>query len=107
MILEITPVTQTVQIDDGKTSVVVDLVQPSVDVQALGAQGPKGDPGGPGAQGAPGQPGEPGPPGPPGPSTIGGFPIVMAEIAENDVIIFQSQAWTNTPQPNLTDGGNF
>lgn len=49
-----------------------------------------------------------GPPGPPGPNTIGGYPIALSGTPNNyDALMFNSGAWTNIPQTEITDGGNF
>lgn len=45
--------------------------------------------------------------GPAGPNEIGGFPIAVADAKENDTLLLKSWAWKNTPQEDLTDGGNF
>ena len=98
MIVEVFPVAQSVEITDGTTTVTVAVVQPTVDVQALGQQGPKGDPG------------EPGPAGPPGPSNateIGGFPVEFTAAASGDILAFGSNKIVNIQAPTITDGGNF
>lgn len=48
-----------------------------------------------------------GPVGPAGPNSIGGFPVVVQEAEENDMLQLKSWAWRNIPQEALTDGGNF
>ena len=49
-----------------------------------------------------------GPPGPPGPNSIGGYPIALAGTPNNyDALMFNAGAWTNIPQTEITDGGNF
>ena len=48
-----------------------------------------------------------GPVGPAGPNEIGGFPVMVQDAAENDMLQLKSWAWKNTPQEALTDGGNF
>ena len=45
--------------------------------------------------------------GPPGPSSIGGFPIDVEDLEKGDLLIFETQNWTNTNKINITDGGNF
>ncbi len=45
--------------------------------------------------------------GPPGPSAIGGFPINVAGLSNFDALMFLSNEWTNIPQTEITDGGNF
>ncbi len=51
--------------------------------------------------------GLPGPPGPPGGATIGTYSIVVSGIAANDLLAFNGNNWTNLPQEQLTEGGNF
>lgn len=49
-----------------------------------------------------------GPPGPPGPNTIGGYPVSLSGTPNNyDALMFNAGAWTNIPQTEITDGGNF
>lgn len=48
-----------------------------------------------------------GPQGIPGPNEIGGFPVMLADPQEDDMLQLKSWAWQNTPQEALTDGGNF
>jgi hypothetical protein len=49
-----------------------------------------------------------GPPGPPGPNEIGGYPITLGGTPNNyDALMFNSGVWTNIPQVEITDGGNF
>lgn len=48
-----------------------------------------------------------GPPGPPGPNTIGGYPISIADPSNYDALMFVDNEWTNVPQTEITDGGNF
>jgi len=48
-----------------------------------------------------------GPPGPPGPNTIGGYPISIADPSNYDALMFLDNEWTNVPQVEITDGGNF
>lgn len=49
-----------------------------------------------------------GPPGPPGPNSIGGYPIALSGAPNNyDALMFNAGAWTNIPQTEITDGGNF
>lgn len=85
-----------------------------------GEQGPPGDqgiPGEQGDQGVPGERGEPGPPGEqgvPGPAgsgidaeSIQGYPVVLSNGQEDDLLSFTGAAWANKPQTQVTDGGNF
>lgn len=48
-----------------------------------------------------------GPPGPPGPNTIGGYPISIASAQNYDALMFVNNEWTNIPQTEIADGGNF
>lgn len=48
-----------------------------------------------------------GPAGPPGPNTIGGYGFNIANLQPYDVLMFGGAAWENTPQTEITDGGNF
>jgi hypothetical protein len=45
--------------------------------------------------------------GPPGPNTIGGYPINISDAKRYDVLMFGTNEWVNTPQTEITDGGNF
>lgn len=46
-------------------------------------------------------------PGPPGPSAIGGYPINVSTLSNYDALMFLDNEWTNVPQVEITDGGNF
>lgn len=49
-----------------------------------------------------------GPAGPAGPNTIGGYPIALTGTPQNmDALMFNTGAWTNINQTEITDGGNF
>ena len=49
-----------------------------------------------------------GPAGPAGPNTIGGYPIALSGTPQNmDALMFNTGAWTNINQTEITDGGNF
>ena len=48
-----------------------------------------------------------GPQGPPGPNTIGGYPINIISASNFDALMFVDDEWTNIPQTEITDGGNF
>jgi hypothetical protein len=45
--------------------------------------------------------------GPPGPNSIGGYPINVAGLNNFDALMFVSNEWTNIPQTEISDGGNF
>ncbi len=45
--------------------------------------------------------------GPPGPNTIGGYPINITSAQPQDVLMFGTNEWVNTPQTEIADGGNF
>ena len=45
--------------------------------------------------------------GPPGPNAIGGYGFNIQNLQPKDVLMFGGSAWENTPQIEITDGGNF
>jgi hypothetical protein len=45
--------------------------------------------------------------GPPGPSEIGGYPISVSSPSNYDALMFVDNEWTNVPQVEITDGGNY
>lgn len=45
--------------------------------------------------------------GPPGPNEIGGYPINVTTPQPYDALMFVSNNWTNIPQTEIADGGNF
>lgn len=47
--------------------------------------------------------------GPPGPNAIGGYPISVSSPENFDALMFRTTlgAWTNIPQTEISDGGNF
>lgn len=45
--------------------------------------------------------------GPPGPNAIGGYPINVNLPSNYDALMFLDNEWTNVPQVEITDGGNF
>ncbi len=45
--------------------------------------------------------------GPPGPNAIGGYGFNIQGLQAKDVLMFGGAAWENTPQIEITDGGNF
>lgn len=38
---------------------------------------------------------------------IGGYPVVITDAQQYDVLMFGVGEWVNTPQTEVTDGGNF
>lgn len=48
-----------------------------------------------------------GPTGPSGESNIGGYPISISGAQDNDTLQWVDGVWTNIPQTEITDGGNF
>lgn len=48
-----------------------------------------------------------GPVGPSGESNIGGYPIVITDANNRDVLMWMDGDWINVPQTEITDGGNF
>lgn len=50
-----------------------------------------------------------GPEGPPGESLIGGYFVTVTDIANNDLIRFDTaqQKWINIKQSEVLNGGNF
>jgi hypothetical protein len=105
VIVDVQQVTQIVDVVDGEVEVSVQVTQPIVSIQDVGAQGVQGLQG---TQGPQGPQGVQGVQGTPGPNLIGGFPIQLAAVSPGDLLQFnQSNAWTNAPRQTLTDGGNF
>jgi hypothetical protein len=45
--------------------------------------------------------------GPAGPNAIGGYGFSIENLQVKDVLMFGGSAWENTPQTEITDGGNF
>jgi hypothetical protein len=45
--------------------------------------------------------------GPSGNENIAGYPVVMSNIQQNDVVMFGVNQWVNTNQLEIADGGNF
>lgn len=71
------------------TVVVVEPQQPQiVEVVAVGPQGPMGPP----SNNA---------------TSIVGYPVSLISGQPDDLLSFTGAEWTNKPQINLTDGGNF
>lgn len=60
-----------------------------------------------GEKGPQGDPGPEGPPGPSGPNLIAGYGFAIQSLTAGDLLQFGGAAWINTPQAEITDGGNF
>lgn len=45
--------------------------------------------------------------GPAGPNAIGGYPINVSNLSNYNALMFLDNEWTNVPQVEITDGGNF
>ena len=45
--------------------------------------------------------------GPAGPNAIGNYGFNIQNLQPKDVLMFGGAAWENTPQTEITDGGNF
>jgi len=45
--------------------------------------------------------------GPSGNDNIGGFPVSVTTPQNYDALMFLSNEWTNIPQTEISDGGNF
>ena len=50
-----------------------------------------------------------GPPGPAGPNTIGGYGFNISGLTDLNALMFRTTTnqWTNVPQEEISDGGNF
>jgi hypothetical protein len=50
-----------------------------------------------------------GPVGPPGPNTIGGYGFNISGLTDFNALMFRTTTnqWTNIPQEEISDGGNF
>jgi hypothetical protein len=78
-----------------------------VTVFMSGTQGPQGPQGLQGPQGVQGNTGPQGEQGIPGPNTIGGYGFTFSTLKTGDLLQFSTSSWTNVPQSEVTDGGNF
>lgn len=74
-----------------RPDVVISIDEKQNHVVTVGEQGP------PGAQGIQGERGNDGI----------GLPVSFVNLTANDVLKYTGTVWTNDPQLNLTDGGNF
>lgn len=45
--------------------------------------------------------------GPAGPNSIAGYGFEITDLTAYDVLMFGGSSWVNTPQTEVTDGGNF
>jgi hypothetical protein len=45
--------------------------------------------------------------GAPGNNDIGGYPVNIISAQNYDALMFVSNEWTNIPQTEISDGGNF
>jgi len=45
--------------------------------------------------------------GPTGPNAIGGYGFNISNLQPYDALMFGGSSWVNTPQTEITDGGNF
>lgn len=70
-----------------------DAVTIEVNLAMAGPQGPKGD------KGDKGDPGTD--------NIIAGYPVVLNDLTQYDVLSFIDNSFTNRKQIELTDGGNF
>lgn len=87
------------------TVVVEQPVPVIVDVVSAGPQGSVGPAGPQGPQGIQGVVGPQGPAG--SGTTVGGYDVTMVNGQEDDLLSFTGVVWTNKPQIQVTDGGNF
>lgn len=78
-------------------------------VVSTGVQGPAGAQGPAGPAGADGAPGPQGERGLAGENNIGGYEVVLSNLANDDMLKFNSSSgeWRNVQLVELTDGGNF
>lgn len=82
--------------------------QPTPILVEVVSAGPQGSVGPAGPQGPQGIQGVVGPQGPAGSgTTIGGYDVTMVNGQVDDLLSFTGAAWTNRPQTQVTDGGNF
>lgn len=82
-----------VTVQNQVTEVSVTPTPTKVIVQTVGVQGAQGERGATGAD---------------GPNDIGGYTIEITSPQQGDLLQFNaSSKWVNSPQANITDGGNF
>lgn len=82
--------TETIVVTEKPTQV-VEVANPQIQIVEVVARGPQG------------------PQGPTGDTTVGGYPVVMSNANNGDVLSFSTSimSWYNRNQETLTDGGNF
>jgi hypothetical protein len=89
------PSDQQISVDTQEVTniIVLQEQQRTIILQSEGVQGPQGPVG---------------PQGPSGTSDIGGYPVVLDGSPNNfDALMFVTGEWTNIPQTEISDGGNF
>lgn len=86
---------------------VVTVELPQTQIVEVVAAGPAGTAGAQGPAGPQGEVGPAGPAGPAGSANIGGYPVSMSGGDPDDLLSFTGSVWTNKPQAQVTDGGNF
>lgn len=91
-IIEVQHTVESTVVVEQKVPVFVEVVSAG----PQGAQGPQGPQGPPGDAGAGGNA-----------SAIVGYPVSLSGGAPDDLLSFTGVAWTNKPQVQVTDGGNF
>lgn len=94
----------TIETAIGEVAVIAEV---GADLTVTVDAGPPGPQGEQGAQGPQGPQGIQGPQGPQGPNTFGGYGFTNNGMGVGDLMSFNGTAWTNLPQPSVTDGGNF
>lgn len=85
--------------------VIVDGNNISIDIvneQSVGIEVSLTNAGPQGPQGIQGPQGNPGPD-----NVIAGYPVVLNDLTQYDVLAFSDNSFTNRKQIELTDGGNF
>ena len=91
--IEYQPQSSVVIIDGNSVSIdIINEEAISIEVSLVnsGPPGPKGDKGDPGSD-----------------NSIAGYPVVLDDLTQYDVLSFIDNSFTNRKQIELTDGGNF
>lgn len=94
--IEYQPQSSVVIIDGNSVSIDIvneEAIGIEVSLTNAGPQGPKGD------KGDKGDPGTD--------NVIAGYPVVLSDLTQYDVLAFSDNSFTNRKQIELTDGGNF